>query len=108
MGHFINKLGDRQCVEDSSTTLHTHVLSWPVAVVNPHPEVRSSGAVQCHIVYPSARPALQIMSHHWILVARLFFIDVAKIDVLPITCHHRWREGIAPLILNLGVRWGWS
>jgi len=33
-------------------------------VPNPDPEVRSSRTAQCHTVYPSASPDLQIRIHH--------------------------------------------
>jgi hypothetical protein len=49
--------------------------TWSVAVVNPDPEVRSSGRVQSGIVHPSARPELRIRIRHWSIVATLF-VDV--------------------------------
>ena len=64
------------------------------SVANPDTQGRSSGTVQCRVVYPSAIPDLRIRFRHW--------------HAVPVTKHHivktcRQHGGEAPYILDLDV-----
>ena len=52
------------CVNRTARTATRYCEAGWTAVVNPDPEVTAGETVQCHIVYPSTRPNLQIRIHH--------------------------------------------